>query len=309
MKTKNQKPGTGTRSGIHFHQLYQKCPRKFFIQYVKNVESAYAGEALVLGSAFHAGKESFYLNADKGKAIEDCISVVREEEENFFSEEIFQKVLHRAPTMLESWIDEFGFSDLEKYNVFSTEDYIEVALPHTGNTLTMRLDAVLEHKQSGATYIMETKSTQSSLDNMVTSVRLGDQATAYIFGFKSKYPDVPLTGMVYDVTFWSKSTTNPELIKHKRGFTDIIYRSKRDISEWVEGMNSLISEISQKVQAYKDGVSEYALFPRIDYWCNAYYRPCEFSTICRGCDLDDIRSDDFVKVIRKNQSITEETTG
>ena len=99
------------------------------------------------------------------------------------------------------------------------------------------------------------------------------------------------------------------MIRHKRGFQDIIYRSKRDLKEWMEGMNSTISEMSQKAEAYYNKYSEFGLFPRNTYWCSAYYRPCEFATICRGCDLDDLHTDDFVKVDRSGTSLTEECTG
>jgi len=305
MISREQEPGTGTRSGFHFYDLYEKCRRKFFIMYVKGIESAYAKIPLELGSAFHYGKEVFYNEKSKEKALEACIEKIKEHRDFYYDEESYAKVLNRTPIMLESWIDTYGFSDLETYDIFAVEEYIEAVLPGTGNVMSMRLDAILQHKKSKATYIMETKTTQSSMDNMKISVRLGDQATVYTYGFKQRFPNMHLVGVVPDITFWSKNTVNPKLIKHWRGFQDIVYRSRRDLEEWELGMNSTISEISQKVEAYNNGMSEFVLFRRNTYWCNAYYRPCEFASICRGCDLGDIRSKDFVEIVR-NRSVTEE---
>lgn len=297
LKTREREPNTGTRSGFHFYDLYNKCPRKFFINYVKGIESKYTGPPLILGGAFHLMKEMFY----KGKTVSDAILIgienIKEKEGLFYDPEQYQKVLFRTPVMFESWVEEIGKGILEQYDVFQAEQYIEAPLPDTGFKITMRLDAILKHKERSYYTIEETKSTQSSIDNMKLGVRLGDQATLYTWGFRKAFPDLPLLGVVPDITFWSKSTVNPKLIKHYRGIYDIVTRTKDDLRIWEIGMNTLVEEITNKVNNYIDGKVPEEAFYKDTYWCNSYFKPCEYATICRSKNLDSLVSDEFVKII------------
>lgn len=274
-----------TGSGYHFYDLARKCERKFYLNYVLGIESKYTASPLILGGAFHEGKASFYLTGDKEKALEVCTTHIKKAQVEFYKEEDFAKVLTRCPIMLESWIDKHGYKDLETFSIIDVEKFVEVPLPETNYRITMRFDAVLQYKSSGNYILMETKSTQSSISNMINQVSIGDQATTYLWGFKKVYPERSLLGMVYDVTYWPKTSVNQKLIQHKRGFTDLIIRTKRDFAEWETGMNETISSISSKVdRVLNHGESEF-IFERDTYWCYSYFKPCEYKPICRGCTI------------------------
>lgn len=299
LETREQEPNTGTRSGFHFYDLHKKCGRKFFINYVKGIESKYTAPPLVLGGAFHLAKEMFY----KGKTVQEsillCVDYIKKKEPLFYDPEQYGKVLNRCPQMFENWAEEVGRAILEEWDVFAAEQYIEASLPDTGYRITMRLDAILKHKKMTYHTIEETKSTQSSLDNMKLGVQLGDQSTLYTWGFKKAFPDLPLLGVIPDITFWSKSTQNPKLIKHYRGIHDIITRTKHDLRVWEIGMNHRIKLITEQTEAYLTNPcleTEHA-FDKDTYWCNSYFKPCEYANICRCKDLDSLVSDDFIKVI------------
>lgn len=297
MSNPSIEPRKGTKAGYHYYQEYRDCPRKFFLHGVLHLDTASTGPALITGAAFHDGKEKFYQTGDKKAAVELCTKEIQDRRGEFAYIEDYESGLARFPLMLDDWIEKKGFEDLDLYNVLSTEHLVEVPLPGTNHRITMRFDAVLQYKSSGNVVIMETKTTQSSATKQVKMVQLGDQATTYYWGFKKAYPDRSLMGILPDVTYWNKRSSDPAKIEHHRPAT-LVVRSKRQCQEFELYMTQLLSDISQRIAAWKAGTHPaIALFGRDRTRCFDYYRECQYLPICDGCNVEDpdFVSDGFIK--------------
>ena len=298
MATRRTPERKASKMGYHFYNLYQNCRWKFFIKYVLQLDPVKTSAPLVLGAAFHEGKATWYLTGDRNKAVEVCVAEIKDRRSEL-EEDAYARVLARAPIMLTSWIDEHGERDLEVFNVIDVEKYVEVPLELTSHKISMRFDAILQYKNTGNYVIMETKSTQSSIEGQKRTVATGDQATTYTWGFRKEWPDRPLLGVIPDITYWHSSSTNPDKIINYRGFHDPVIRTNQDLQEYELYTADLLSEISQRIGAYKKGpFPPIQLFGRNTQWCDSYFRPCEYWPICRNCkglEDPDFISDGYTK--------------
>lgn len=179
--------------------------------------------------------------------------------------------------MLSSWIAEYGMSDLKNLSIIDVEKDIKIPFPGRPNwRFTMRLDMIAEdHFQNLLIY--ETKTSSWSATSTLIGVQNGDQATAY-WGGAEKHYRRRVTAVVPDITFFSQSTKNASSVKNIRG--DYVYREPEHIAFFYRSMTQVASEISQKMAAVHKGADP-AIFPRHDYYCQAYNRKCEFADICR----------------------------
>ena len=265
--------------GFHFFSLYRNCARKFFIRYLLNIETAFTSQALVQGGAFHSGKATWYKKRTQKAALEEVNRYI-EEAWPEMDDESYDWVISRTPEMLQKWIEDFGKRDLKQYKILLIEDEIVALVPGTdGFYVTMRPDTVLQDKQWGYTYIMETKTTGFSLPQAEKGVYYGDQATMYIWGV-SHIKHLEVDGVLSDVCYWHKKSKDPSKITCLRG--DIITRTPEDLDSFIRGAASTINEIAQKVAAWNEGVNEDDLFPHSTDRCMDFFRPCEYADICRS---------------------------
>ena len=270
---------SASSSGFHFHSLYGCCQRKFYIRMgPPRLEPKLTATPLLAGSAFHAGKAIFYLTGSEKKAIDLVRSELRLRKADFESQDEYLSALDRTPSMLSSWIHEWGFSDLKNLNILGVEQPIKVPFPgHSDWYFTMRLDMIAEDKFDNL-LIYETKTSSWSIKSTLISLQYGDQVTSYIWGAQRKYKR-HVTACVPDITFLSSNTKDATKITNYRG--DFIYREQADIDFFSRSMAQTSSEIAQKMTAVYDG-HDPAIFSRNSYYCNAYNRPCEFADICRN---------------------------
>ena len=269
---------TASHAGFHYHSLYQCCPMKWFIKFILRIESKSTAVPLINGAAFHEGKATFYLTGSEKKALNKVKSEIKDRQEEFADRQEFLSVLERCPILLQHWIDRLGKGDLKRFNFLGVEDEIILPIPGTPYIFTMRLDAVVQEKKGDKSiYIMETKTSSFSIRTTEMGVYYGDQATAYTWGAKNFYKK-PIYGVIPDIAYWNKKATGTHNISCVRG--DIIMRSDRRIHQFLSSTAQLQTEIAQKVEAYKKGYDPYMLFPRNTYYCNAFFKPCEYAGIC-----------------------------
>ena len=270
---------SSSSSGFHFYNLYQCCERKAYIRFgPPRLEPKFIATPLLAGGAFHAGKALFYRTESEKKAIALVQSELKFRRADFESKDEYLSALDRTPSMLSSWIHEWGFSDLKCLNIIAVEQAIKVPFPgHPGWYFTMRLDMLAEDKYDNL-LIFETKTSSWSIKSTLINIQYGDQVTGYWWGTERKYKR-KVTAVIPDITFLSSSAKDSQKITNRRG--DFVYREREDIDFFARSMSQKASEITQKMKAVYS-CHDPAIFSRNSYYCNAYNRPCEFADICRS---------------------------
>jgi hypothetical protein len=265
-------------SGFHFVNLYQCCPRKFYLRYHQLIRTVHTHPALINGSAFHEGKATFYTTKSEAQGLAMALRVLRSAKKELEHPEDLKDMEYRLTNLLHFWIEEKGKNDLRQYKIISVEKEMKIPVAHTPYIMTMRQDAILQDKQSKLVYIFETKTSSFSARVANEAVLYGDQATAYLWGARKMLKKYEIYGVVPDISFWSKQSKTVDGIKNVRG--DIAVRSDYALEQFEKGMSQTLSEINQKSLAYKRGRDPWLLFPRNSHYCLAYSSPCEFASIC-----------------------------
>lgn len=265
-------------SGFHYANLYQCCPRKFYLRYIKGWRPKYVPMPLVQGSAFHEGKAVWYRKKSEKQAIQAGLDVLDQSRGELESPAVYEEIAFRIPHFLHYWIDRFGKSDLLEFKVMDVEHQLTVPIGKTPYVMTFRPDTILKNKLNGYIYVMETKT--SGFSHRVTSdaVLYGDQATAYIYGVrKMRFPDV--YGVIPDIAYWNSRSRDISNMQFLR--PEIITRSEYALEQFEKGMSQVFTEINQKIDALKKGYEPEILFPRNSYYCLSYSKPCEFAMACQ----------------------------
>lgn len=283
-----QTQSAASAAGFHFYQLYQCCPRKFYLKYVVGLDTKWTAPALIYGAAFHEAKAEFYRTGSLEDGLKAGTEYIEANVSGYESHEQFEKDLYRLPIVYRKWVVKFGMSDLLKYDVVSVEREMRVTLPN-GFVYTGRPDTILRDKVSKKLFIMETKTSGFSKDLTLDTVFYGDQVTSYLalvqMGKCSDGGEIGISAdeaanaaVICDVAYWNKNAKYEDNIDCLRG--EPITRSKEEIEDFLAGIEQLFSEVSQKVEAAKKG-NPFPLFQRNTYYCLSYGKPCEFVDICR----------------------------
>ena len=268
----------GSNSGFHFHNLFQCCPRKFYIRMgPPRLEPLFTAPPLIMGSAFHAGKALFYTSGKEKLSLSLVRDEIRDRKPEFESRDEYLSVLDRTPAMLASWIREYGKDDLKFLRIIDVEKAIKVPFPGRPSWhMTMRLDMIAEDRFDNL-LVYETKTTSWSTVGTALSLQYGDQATTYIGG-AGHYYKRKVTAVVPDITFFAKNAKSESSIKNYRG--EFVYREPEHIKFFYRSIAQVASEIAQKMKAVYAG-HDPSIFSRNSFYCTAYGRPCEFADICR----------------------------
>lgn len=270
-------PRSESRSGFHYINLYQCCPRKFYLRYVKGWKPIHTPAPLIQGSAFHEGKATWYKKKSEKQAIEMGLAVVESAKNELESSDIYNEIMFRIPHFLHYWIEAFGKRDLVEYEIIGIEKPLVVPLGSSQYVMTMRLDAGLLQKATNLPFIMETKT--SGFSHRVTSeaVYYGDQATAYLYGARKVWRS-DFYAVIPDIAYWNSRSRDLSNMKMLR--TEFVMRDEYALSQFERGMIQLFTEVNQKIEALKKGYSPEILFPRNSYYCLSYSKVCEYAGVC-----------------------------
>ena len=276
MSTKPERKGSN--SGYHFYNLYQCCERKFYLRLgPPRLEPMFIAPPLLVGGAFHAGKALFYKTGKENLALRLVRDELIDRKREFQERDEYLAALDRTPSMLASWIAEYGKDDLKFLDIIDVERSLKVPFPGKPNWhFTMRIDMIAKDRFDNL-LIYETKTSSWSVKSTLITIQYGDQVTGYIWGAERKYKR-KVTAVVPDITFFSKEAKDAKSIKNYR--SDFVYREPQDIQFFSRSMAQKASEIGQKMKAVYSG-HDPAIFSRNGYYCNAYNRPCEFAEVCR----------------------------
>jgi len=268
-----------SKAGYHFINLYQQCPRKWWIHYGLGLVPKQIGKALIYGKAWHEALEVIYTTNDETAALERGLAELDActAEYRYAEDLAVDKAKMRA--MIPLWSAWWrGMS--KEYDVLEVEHEYSAELA-SGAKMTFRPDALLERKSDKTVYIAEHKSTSYSVDNMVHTVEAQDQATAYLWGLRKARPDLAprICGVLLDIAYVRvyKGTVSD------KGLVDgaIVNRTARDLAEFELSMSGLFNELGQKYLAWKSASAPPVpvLFPRNGTACSLF--GCEYENICR----------------------------
>lgn len=268
-----------SKSGYHFINLFQQCPRKWWIHYGLGVIPVKTGKALIYGKAWHEALAVFYATQEGKSALDKGLSELEAMKLEYQSLDDYNTDREKMAKMVPLWCT-WCAGILENYDVveYETEYTIELV---SGARMTIRPDAVLREKSTGSIVIAEHKSTSWSVDNMIHTVDVQDQATAYLFGLAKARPDLAphLRGILLDVAYarvYKGKVSDTGMID-----SAIIYRTARDFAEFEISMAGLFAELGQKYLAWKSKSAPIPfLFPRNGMACSQF--GCEYETICRS---------------------------
>jgi hypothetical protein len=267
---------TGSAAGFHFVNLYQCCPRKWYLRFLKGWSPKLLAKPLVLGSAFHEGKAAFYSGKGEEASIAVANQVLAESKEQM-TDDNFEEVSFRVPHLLHYWITQVGALDLEQYTPVAIEKEYKVPILDTGFIMTIRPDTILKDKASGLIFIMETKTSGFSVRVTAEAVYYGDQATAYMMGVR-KCTKLDPYAVQPDIAYWNKVTRNLDNMKFER--PALVFRTQEQCDRFEKGIAQLFTEMSQKATAYKEGYDPWMLFPKNTHYCLSFSTPCDFAEIC-----------------------------
>lgn len=264
-------------AGNHYVNLYQCCPRKFYLRFILGWEPRFLSPALLNGLAFHGAKALYYETRSKARALSALALHFASEAKRYEKAEDLSLARTRLPTMISTWIARFGEKDLSRYKILEVEHEHEIALLG-GFVFTVRLDALVRDRD-GNYLILETKTSSWRPELTEVEVANGEQSTAYIAAVCA-IKNVPPSRvfLLPDIISWPRASVNVAQLSCYRG--ELVQRDEAALDQWKLGVSNIMAEISQKAAALHS-CSPYALFPRNTQWCTSFAHPCEYIHVCR----------------------------
>ena len=266
-------------SGLHFWQLYQNCPREFYFKYVLGLKPKYTSKPLVLGGVFHDAKARLYKTWDEDEALKELNKSFRIRAKELDPTVDREELRERTMLMFLAWASDFAKRDQQTYRIVEVEHEWKITLPN-GFVVTARPDAVVRMKREPFYFILETKTSSFSVTLTKANVTQGDQATMYTYGFRQKWPKRRFGGVIPDITYWNKQSTDVTKIVNQR--TDVVQRTSFDLKAFELYTMDVLNEIARRVKAVESGeVEPIQAFGRNTSWCFSYHRTCPYADICR----------------------------
>lgn len=266
-------PG-GSGRGYHFVSEWQVCPRKWFLHHVAGLEPSAIKQSTSMGLAIHELQEKFYKGefregSIEARSIADTVGCYRDA---WLEEEEFLAAFNKIGLAFSIWRDQFGFKDLEDFEVIGAEEHLSAALQN-GNIITGLIDTLFRSKESGAIVIKDTKTTSWGPELAHKKVELGDQMTMYTWLLHKKYGDQPIE-VIADILYLKPKT--PTCHRYAP-----IRRSREEVENFILGMCHVTDRMREDLVAYEANLAppEY-LFPRCSTVCSEF--GCEYEDICRA---------------------------
>jgi len=267
--------------GHHMLNTFQNCPRRWYVKYICSILPQKLGKALIFGKAWHEGMEVFYRgdpesdqNALAELAYNKIVQSLLDNKKNFKAQEELDEMLVKAPLLFKTWFKVIGANLHTEYKVLAVEEELR---PKLGGafTMTIRPDAVVKHRASGAIMIPEHKTTSYSINSQLDTVTRGDQATAYIWGLLKVKPELAMNfqGVLLDVCY------NRGMVVDVKQTT--IIRAKRNLAEFELNILGIFLDLANRIRALETKPEMLAcLFPRNGSSCSMF--GCEYESICRN---------------------------
>lgn len=258
---------------------FRACPRKYFLNYVRNIAPRHGSTALRYGTCWHAALEEFYrtMQANGWTKVEEAISngIVAaskawdKEGELFDFYDDYRTMENLAQSMV-LYADNF-FYDAE-LEVIELENEFEIEIGDE-TLFTGRVDMIL--RMSGALWPVEHKSTSQSLSLQQSRLHRSAQMIGYYYAAKRQY-DEHVGGILVNMhqLTASKSKKTEKYGKPRIDFSRVpqVY-TMQDISNWL----TMMQETAHRIRLAKEN----ELFPMNFDACYNYGR-CPYTSLCEA---------------------------
>lgn len=258
LEHKTTDSGGSSPIGHHYIQLYNQNKWSFYLRYVRGLRPRWTKPALTFGGAIHDAKEAFYRSDGDADFMIDTFAVVLDARRHEYEHaEDYDLDLVDGRKMLYVWGNTYGESDLTDYDIIEVEGSHTFQLPN-GMSVSVRWDLLTRERATGRYYLFDTKTTRYSIQKSFQSVAGQDQVTMYLLGLSYIYPDVfrQTNGLIPDILYKRQS-----VVKAER--PAVVTRSRNELTEYVQELIGLHTELSQKIAAIEAGFPyPHLLFPR-----------------------------------------------
>jgi len=255
-----------SRSGFHYWNLYQRCPRRWYIRYIMGLRAKTTPYPLIFGSAIHESIAGWWLGKNMVNVFLDYMSSHKDE---YDSNTQLEDDTHRGVVLLENYMAHYT-QDHYMYELLDLEVEVEAQLMD-GTTITCRFDRVVRERTAHVTVIMETKTTGWSVSKALRALDNQDQATTYLLAARKAY-DKKIDFIQPDILYQRQS-------KVQFARLSPVYRDKEELLRFEKNVIGVRREINQKVAALDGGYEPEMLFPRNGWDCSNL--SCEYEPICR----------------------------
>ena len=264
-----------TPAGFHFYNLYQCCPYKFYLRNVRGLDTESRSAALIRGDAVHQALEKLYESGNLDEAVELGKRIIEAANLEFYDDVTYEKELTNVEEMIASWAQSYGVADFETYENFALEQELELPLGD-GKRVTVRIDKIGFRSDRSSVDLFDYKTTTFSKDNTERGFAWSDQPTLYIAAVK-KVLGLEVEAIYCDILYKHSRAKAPQ---PWRGMP--VTRSDLEVTQALESVKATFLEIDRKVSdVTEQRTAPHEAFPRNTYYCNAYFRLCEFAPVCR----------------------------
>lgn len=257
--------------GYHYYSEYQQCPRRWYLHHELSLNPLAQKPALTLGLIWHEALELLLQTSDLPAATAHAVDAYT----GFRSEipkDVFDEKLALIPKRLAQWWENYQTERAAlpgPISIIATEMPLSLEL-FDGTRLTGRIDGILQ-TGDGLAYLLEHKTTSYRMANVINSLELEDQVTAYLLLFTQCFPDTPVAGALVDVTGFYLTAPEPE-------FT-IIARTDTELFDYSCSLRSLSKSIGESKRYFSQDENPFYSFPRNGSWCSMF--GCPYTPICR----------------------------
>lgn len=264
------------------------CRRKFYYNYVENVQGSRRSMNLVDGSAVHEGIAVGIATKDwtaaqasaKQRFAQDSVSLSILPEESYLLEQHERIVLKILDVFRENY-------ETEQYTVLQPECEFEIAIGR--HRLKGKTDAIV--LWNGNIWLLEHKTTAISGQQFWSQWQLDIQPTAYIYGIW-KSLNIKPAGFILNalvkpseaqVAGWNKKRTGSDVrpltdyIKYER---EAFLRTNEDLLRFEKQFIAVADDIERSLEGGKDA---FYMSPVVGA-CTAYNRLCDYYSLCTTHD-------------------------
>ncbi len=265
----------GSPYGYHYYNEYQSCPRKWFLHHYCGLEPTHQKPALLLGSAWHETLEEFLrsdsvvLALNKGLVyLDDNIRFLDDKSK---LDEMKECIRMGLPIWLSATKEAYN-SAWHSFHPTALELTYEFRATDTQRfPLTARLDGLVEEQATKQIYLLEHKSTSYSASSVLNALNCEDQITCYMGIYDAVNQPSKVVGALVDIINFKPKTPTVTY--------DIIIRSEEELAQYSHTLLGLQEDISQKLDALRNGLNQWYLFPRNGAWCGMF--GCPYEDVCR----------------------------
>lgn len=260
-------------AGFHYYSTYLDCARKFYLKYVLGLKYKYTGPALIRGGAMHDAMAVMYTqHYDIDLTLDEYRRCMLERESEYEEKDRFEMDVDWGEKLLRCYWETHAEEDHKRFDIIEVEQEYELWIgPENEFRVTVRPDRILQEKETGHIFPVETKTTSWGIKGMYEKTEASDQITAYLWALSKIHPEWEANRCLIDVLY-----NRGKVFKCER--VGYAMRPRNELVSFEMEMYGTILEISQKVKTLED-IPWPLMFRANRNACKEY--GCEYRDLCR----------------------------